>query len=64
MEDPRTCKVDVAALTGVTDAQRATLKTIYGETKNKDGVIYPAQPLGGEGESGGWGAGSPASTRR
>ena len=56
MEDPRTCKVDVAALTGVTDAQRATLKAIYGETKNQDGLIYPAQPLGGEGQSGGWGA--------
>jgi hypothetical protein len=54
MEDPRTCKVDVATLTGLTDAQRTTLKAIYGETKNKDGVIYPAQPLGGEGEMGGW----------
>jgi feruloyl esterase len=54
MEDPRACKVDVAALTGVTDAQRATLKAIYGETRNKDGVIYPAQPFGGEGQSGGW----------
>ena len=50
MEDPRPCKVDVAALTGLTDAQRNVLKTIYGETKNKDGVIYPAQPFGGEGE--------------
>jgi feruloyl esterase len=56
MEDPRACKVDVASLTGLTDAQRAALKTIYGETRNKDGVIYPAQPVGGEGETAGWSA--------
>ena len=54
MDDPRMCKVDVAALTGVTDAQRAMLKAIYAETRNKDGVIYPAQPVGGEGEAAGW----------
>jgi hypothetical protein len=56
IEDPRACKVDVATLTGLTDAQRAALKSIYAETRNKDGVIYPAQPVGGEGEVGGWGA--------
>ena len=54
MDDPRTCKVDVAALSGVTDAQRTMLKAIYAETRNKDGVIYPAQPVGGEGEAAGW----------
>jgi hypothetical protein len=54
MEDPRACKVDVAKLTGLSDAQRATLTAIYGETRNRDGVIYPAQPLGGEGEIAGW----------
>ena len=54
IDDPRACKVDVAALSGLTDAQRATLKAIYAETKNKDGVIYPAQPVGGEGQMGGW----------
>lgn len=54
MEDPRACKVDVAALTGLSDAQKNALKTIYGETKNKEGVIYPGQPFGGEGESAGW----------
>ena len=54
IEDPRACKVDVAALTGLTDAQRTALKSIYGETRNKDGVIYPAQPIGGEGENAGW----------
>src|SRR6185295_8443874 len=35
IDDPRACKVDVAALSGLTDAQRATLKAIYAETKNK-----------------------------
>ena len=54
LEDPRQCQVDVAALTGLTDAQKATLKKIYGETKNKDGVIYPAQPFGGEGDPQAW----------
>ena len=54
VDDPRACKVDVASVTGLTDAQRALLKTIYAETTNKDGVIYPAQPIGGEGETGGW----------
>jgi tannase/feruloyl esterase len=54
MEDPRQCKLDVASLTGLTDAQRAALNKIYGETRNKDGVIYPAQPFGGEGETAGW----------
>jgi hypothetical protein len=54
MEDPRLCKMDIAALSGLSAAQRTTLTAIYGETTNKDGVIYPAQPLGGEGESGGW----------
>jgi hypothetical protein len=54
IDDPRACNVDVAALTGVTDTQRAMLKAIYGETKNTDGVIYPAQPFGGEGEPAGW----------
>ena len=46
--------VDIAALTGLTDAQRAALKTIYGETRSKDEVIYPAQPVGGEGDPAGW----------
>jgi feruloyl esterase len=54
IDDPRACRVDVGSLAGLTDAQRAALKTIYGETRNKDGVIYPAQPVGGEGEPAGW----------
>jgi feruloyl esterase len=56
IEDPRACRIDLGGLTGLTDAQRTALKTIYGETRNKDGVIYPAQPVGGEGESAGWAA--------
>ena len=56
IDDPRACKVDVGSLTGLSEAQKTALKTIYGETRNKDGVIYPAQPFGGEGEAiNGWG---------
>jgi len=54
MEDPRACRVNVSTLTGLSDAQKAALKTVYGETRNKDGVIYPGQPVGGEGEAAGW----------
>jgi len=55
IEDPRACKIDVGSLTGLTEAQRTALKTIYAETRNKDGVIYPAQPVGGESEAAnGW----------
>ena len=35
MEDPRQCKVDVATLTGLSDAQKNALKTIYGETQEQ-----------------------------
>jgi tannase/feruloyl esterase len=55
MEDPRRCKVDVSALTGVSDAQRTALKKVYAETRGKADTIYPAQPFGGEGETAGWG---------
>jgi hypothetical protein len=56
MEDPRRCTVDPGSLTGLTDLQRAVLKKIYGETAARGASIYPAQPVGGEGEGGGWGA--------
>ena len=54
IDDPRRCQIDVATLTGLTDAQRAALKKIYGETAAKGTTIYPAQPVGGEGEAAGW----------
>jgi len=55
MEDPRKCTVDVASLTGLSDAQKAALKKIYAAPRAKDGtVLYAAQPFGGEGEGGGW----------
>ena len=54
MEDPRACKIDVATLTGLTEVQKSALKKIYGETRTKDGVIYPAQPFGSEGDIAGW----------
>jgi hypothetical protein len=65
LDDPRRCTVDIAALTGLTDVQRAALKKIYSETPGKEGATYPAQPFGGEGEVAGWptwitGGGGPA----
>ena len=54
LEDPRRCNIDVAGLAGLSDGQRAALKKIYAETAGKEGAIYPAQPVGGEGEVGGW----------
>jgi hypothetical protein len=56
MEDPRRCVVDVAALEGLSAAQKKALATIYGEKKLPDGsTIYPAQPFGSEGDpAGGW----------
>ena len=36
------------------DGQRAALKKIYAETVGKEGAIYPARPVGGEGEVDSW----------
>jgi feruloyl esterase len=54
MEDPRRCQIDVAGLTGLTDAQRAALKIVYAATPAREGALYPAQPMGGEGDAAGW----------
>ncbi|HZR25619.1 MAG TPA: tannase/feruloyl esterase family alpha/beta hydrolase [Vicinamibacterales bacterium] len=54
MEDPRKCKVDINALTGLSDAQKTALKKIYGEVRTKEGVLYPGQPFGGEDQQAGW----------
>ena len=54
LEDPRRCNIDVAGLAGLSDGQRAALKKIYAETGGKEGAIYPAQPLGGEGDWPAW----------
>src|SRR5215510_8766391 len=53
MDDPRTCKIDIAALP-LTDVQKAALKKVYAPTTNKDGEIFSGQPFGGETEIGGW----------
>ena len=53
-EDPRRCKIDVDALTGLTSEQRGALKKVYGETKGSNGTIYFGQPVGGEAEGQGW----------
>jgi feruloyl esterase len=66
LDDPRNCDIDVAGLAGLSEAQRAALKKIYAETSGKEGPIYPARPVGGEGEVEGWPAwitgGSPYAT--
>jgi hypothetical protein len=56
MEDPRRCAIDVNTFTGLTDRQKQALTVIYGEKKLPDGsVIYPPQPVGGEGDAAlGW----------
>jgi hypothetical protein len=54
LEDPRRCNVDVAGLAGLSDRQRAALKKIYAQTSGKGGAIYPARPVGGEGEVDSW----------
>jgi feruloyl esterase len=54
LEDPRRCNIDVAGLTGLPSRQRAALKRIYAETSGKGGAIYPARPVGGEGEVDSW----------
>lgn len=53
MDDPRVCKVDIAALP-ISDGQKAALKKIYAPTTNKDGEIFSGQPYGGESEAAGW----------
>jgi len=53
IDDPRSCKVDIAALP-ISDAQKTALKKIYAPTVNKDGEIFSGQPYGGENEPGGW----------
>jgi feruloyl esterase len=54
MEDPRQCKVDVSALTGLTAEQRAALRTIYAPTRAGGETVFPGQPFGGEGDVAGW----------
>jgi len=54
LEDPRACRVDVTSLTGLNDTQQNLLKTIYGETRSSEGVLYPAQPVGSEGDPNAW----------
>jgi Tannase and feruloyl esterase len=53
MDDPRTCKIDIATLP-LTDVQKAALRKVYAPTANKDGEIFSGQPFGGETEVAGW----------
>src|SRR5262249_7668822 len=53
MDDPRSCKIDIATLP-LTDVQKAALKKVYAPTTNKNGEIYSGKPFGGEEEAAGW----------
>ena len=64
LEDPGACNFKLAAIPPcpdgkagadcLTKAQRAAVAVIYGPVTDKDGVIYPGQPYGGEGQAAGW----------
>ena len=45
IDDPRSCKVDVAALTGLTDPQRSALKKVYAETTGQ-AEVHLSRPAG------------------
>jgi feruloyl esterase len=53
IDDPRQCKININTLP-ITAAQKKALEVIYAPTGNKDGEIYPGQPVGGEGQTAGW----------
>jgi feruloyl esterase len=53
IDDPRQCKVDLNSLP-LSATQKNALKVIYAPTASPDGEIYPAQPVGGEGQTAGW----------
>lgn len=48
------CAEDKAGADCLTKAQRAAVAVIYSPVTDKDGVIYPGQPFGGEGQAAGW----------
>lgn len=64
LDDPRECRFKVADLPAcpnnragaacVTSTQRAAIERIYSPTISQGRTIYPGQPLGGEGQPGGW----------
>lgn len=54
IDDPRQCKVDAAALSGLSAEQIAALNKIYAPTHAGSETIFPGQPFGGEGEIVGW----------
>jgi feruloyl esterase len=54
IDDPRSCRFDVDTLP-LSEAQKRALRTVYSPTMGPGGAeIYPAQPVGGEGQTAGW----------
>ena len=64
LDDPRACDFKLAAILPcpndqpgdgcLTKAERAAVEMIYRPIADRDGLIYPGQPFGSEGEGGGW----------
>ena len=64
LDDPTACKFDLADLPAcpddvagagcVTRSQRAAIGRVYAPTTAAGAAIYPGQPFGGEGQTGGW----------
>ena len=64
IDDPRTCKFDLATIKScdgdvpaadcLTKPQRAAIAKVYAPLRDATGVVYEGQPIGGEAEPGGW----------
>jgi feruloyl esterase len=56
VSDLPACPNDAPAADCVTSAQRKAIDRIYSPTDIAGAIVYPGQPLGGEGDSQGWAA--------
>jgi hypothetical protein len=54
LDEPRRCRIDISTFAGLSEAQQAALKAIYGPTRAGGDIVFPGQPFGGEGEAAGW----------
>lgn len=53
IDDPTAVDFDLAAVPGLTEAQRGAMRALYDGPRNADGPIYPGFPIGAEGGEGG-----------
>ena len=54
MTNPLECDIDIDAIPGLTDEQRAAAGVVYGGARAGDRLIYPGFPFGGETAATGW----------